>query len=140
MRPAFLGAAMGAAMIVSGGAAGAVTEQNFLLKTSADLVALCSPHEGDPNGVAAIHFCQGYLTGLYHYNEAVGRVFRGINHCPPDTYKPTRNEGVSILLAWAERHPDQLSEPPLDGMLLALKEKWPCPPTAGSEQSGGKQP
>lgn len=140
MRAAILGAAITGALIASGGASGAVTEQNFHLNTSADLVALCSPHEGETNGVAAIHFCHGYLTGLYQYNEAVGRVFRGINHCPPEAYKPTRNEGVSILLDWAKRHPEQLSQSPIDGVLLALKEKWPCPEARGPEQSGGKAP
>lgn len=140
MRSVIMGAAMSAAMIASGSATGAVTEQNFQLKTSADLLALCTPHEGEPNGMAAIHFCQGYITGLYQYNQAIGRVFRGINHCPPEGTDPSRNEGVSIFIAWAKKHPDQLSTFPFDGMLAALKEKWPCPAVGGSEQSGGKTP
>ena len=41
-----------------------VTKENFLLRNTDDLRALCSVRRDDPNVVAAIHFCHGYALGL----------------------------------------------------------------------------
>ena len=59
MRLAVIAAAVTAAL-VSGAATAAVTEQNFLLNTTGDLVALCGVSKDDPEKIAAIHFCHGY--------------------------------------------------------------------------------
>ena len=36
-----------------------VSEENFKIDTTADLVALCGVSAEDPNAVAAIHMCHG---------------------------------------------------------------------------------
>jgi hypothetical protein len=46
-------------------AAAAVTEDNFLVRTTGDLVALCSADKGDPLMTAAVSFCHGFEIGVY---------------------------------------------------------------------------
>jgi len=45
----------------------AVTQDNFLVRTTSDLVALCTAGGTDDMHIAAIHFCQGYFVGADHY-------------------------------------------------------------------------
>lgn len=105
---------------------GAVTKDNFILRTTGDLVALCSVHNDDPNAVAAIHFCHGYALGLRHYAEATGRVFRGALFCPPDGPGLTRDQAVRAFVIWAEANPQYMSEVPFDGLLRWAMATWPC--------------
>jgi hypothetical protein len=46
-------------------ASAAVTEENFHVKTAADLVALCSAEGNDEMTTAAVVFCHGYAVGVY---------------------------------------------------------------------------
>jgi hypothetical protein len=65
MRLRHLSAAalLAAALPLSGHAA--VTEENFLVRTTADLVALCTAERGDPLVTAALNFCHGFGVGVY---------------------------------------------------------------------------
>jgi hypothetical protein len=62
----------------------AVTQDNFLARTTSDLVALCSMHVG------AIHFCEGYFVGADHYSLAERGSGAPNLFCPP-TPPPTRD-------------------------------------------------
>ena len=57
-----------------------VTEDSFRLDTFKDLVALCGVAASDPNASAAIHMCHGYVTGLVHFHELMGRAPAGTGH------------------------------------------------------------
>ena len=46
-----------------------VAEENFVLDTTADLIALCGVDAADPNAMAAIHMCHGYFVGLVHFSH-----------------------------------------------------------------------
>ena len=125
------------AALVSGTAT-AVTEQNFLLKTTGDLVALCGVNKDDPDAIAAIHFCHGYALGLDHYAAATGRVFKDKLYCiPPDT-KVTRNQAIEMFVKWAADNPQYLSEPPFDGILRWAMSTWPCPKAAETQTQPSK--
>jgi hypothetical protein len=50
--------------------AGAVTEANFTLGSTGDLVALCSAAPDNGIGTAALNFCEGYLAGCRHGRDA----------------------------------------------------------------------
>ena len=62
-----------------------VTETDFQVRTTADLVDLCSASPSDPMGTAALNFCHGFAVGVYRVLEEenaakrVGRMF-----CIPD--------------------------------------------------------
>lgn len=104
-----------------------VSRENFLLRTTGDLLALCSVRGDDPNAIAAIHFCHGYALGLRHYAEATGQVFRGALFCPPAGPGLTRDESVRSFVGWAATHGQYMNEPPFDGLLRWAMATWPCP-------------
>ena len=125
MRAALLTGA--AALLIAAGAASAqVTEKHFLLRTTGDFVALCGVSRDDPNAIAAIHFCEGYLLGLDHFAEVTGQPFRGALYCPPEGLKMSRDEVVARLVAWHRRNPGPASEGPFDGIVRWAAATWPC--------------
>ena len=126
------------AMLASGTAT-AVTEQNFLLKTTGDLVALCGVSKDDPDAIAAIHFCHGYALGLDHYAAATGRVFRNKLYCIPEDTKVTRNQGIAMFVKWAADNPQYMSDPPFDGILRWAMSTWPCPKAAETQTQSSKE-
>jgi hypothetical protein len=48
-----------------GSAEANVTQDNFLMASTGDLVNLCSATEADPLYTAAVNFCQGFAVGVY---------------------------------------------------------------------------
>lgn len=116
-----------AALLLAAGAATAqVTRENFVLRTTGDLVALCGVTRNDPNATAAIHFCEGYLVGLDHFAEVTGRPFRGALYCPPEGLKISRDEMVARLVAWHRKNPGPAAEGPFDGIVRWAMATWPC--------------
>ena len=105
----------------------ATTEDQFLLRNGADLVALCSTPTSDPLYGAAIHMCHGFGAGTYQTIQAMGRHEKLDPYfCPPGT-QLTRNQGVQMFLDWAKLNPQRLSEPPVEVLARFLIEKFPCP-------------
>jgi len=116
-----------AALLFAAGAASAdVTRENFLLRTTGDLVALCGVSRSDPNAVAAIHFCEGYYLGLDHFAELTGRPFRNALYCPPDGLKLSRDEVVAMVVEFHHKNPQYASEAPVEGILRWAAATWPC--------------
>jgi hypothetical protein len=107
--------------------ASAVTADDFLLRSGADLVALCSAPASDPLYTAAIHMCHGFGAGTYQTIQAVTRHER-LEHivCPPQP-QPTRNEVVRRFLEWAKRNPQHLKEPAVELVARFLVTEFPCP-------------
>jgi hypothetical protein len=113
--PALAGAAM-------------VTDKDFKVKTTQNLINLCTASADDPMREQAIHFCHGYLVGAYAYYEA---EFSGPDTkpsiCLPNP-KPSRNEAIGMFVDWAKAHPQYMNEKPVDTEFRFLMEKWPCKP------------
>lgn len=108
------------------GAAAAVEQENFLLRTTGDLAALCGVQKDDPLQVAAIHLCQGFIAGAAHYHRAVasGSAVRPII-CPPEPH-PTRDQAAQVFVTWAKANPGLAGEPPVEGLARAFTQEWPC--------------
>jgi hypothetical protein len=104
---------------------GAVTTDAYNLETTQDLVDLCSVDMGDPMHDNAMHFCYGYVAGAMHFH---GGLARGpdVNPmvCPGE--EVTRTETVDVFVAWANANPQHMEEPPIQGVMRATTEKWPC--------------
>jgi hypothetical protein len=104
----------------------AVTEDNFLAKTTGDMIALCAPDGTDAMRAAAVNFCHGFVVGAYRVlaqeQEALGtaRAF-----CPPATL-PSRNEAIATFIQWSKSNPSVAALPPTDGMLKFLMANYPC--------------
>ena len=116
----------GAALVLLTTQSQAVTQDNFLARNTQDIVALCTAPANDPLYVAATHFCQGYLVGAYHYQQAFySESNLKLPFCPPDP-KPSRNEAIAQFVEWAKGHPEYLQDRPVDTMMKFLVESWPC--------------
>jgi hypothetical protein len=104
----------------------AVTEDNFQLRTTGDLVSLCGAAPTDAMGTAALNFCQGFGVGVYRVLEEEDKARRPPHlFCMPDP-GPTRNEAVASFIAWAKANPDQLAQAPQDGIVAYLIKQYPC--------------
>jgi hypothetical protein len=107
-------------------AGAALTEEDFRVRNAQDLVDLCSSPESDPLNDAADHFCHGYLTGAWHYHEALANGPEGVRLvCPPNP-APTRDEVVAGFVAWAGQHPEYMNESGTDALFRYLTERAPC--------------
>jgi hypothetical protein len=110
-------------------AAGAnVAETDFQVRTTADLVDLCTASPSEPMGTAALNFCHGFAIGVYRVLEEenaakrIGRMF-----CIPDGAMPSRDEAIGSFVQWAKASPDVMSQRPADGVTGYLVQKYPCP-------------
>jgi Rap1a immunity proteins len=103
----------------------AVTETNFELHNTADLVAVCSSPAGDPMVQAATGFCEGFMVGVYQTlreeQEALSRRFFCIPNPPP-----SRSQAIADFVAWARANPSVQSEMPADAVLHYLEQRFPC--------------
>src|SRR5215468_6727096 len=87
---------------------GAVTEADFEVKTTQNLLNLCTASPNDPHYREAINFCHGYLVGAYHYHIAeLGGEGGQLLVCLP-TPTPSRNEAIRQFIAWAQAHPQYM--------------------------------
>jgi hypothetical protein len=118
------GIAMYAAAFPAAGHA-AVTEDTFQLRTTGDLVELCSVAPSDPMGTAALNFCHGFAVGVYRVLEAENAARRGKLFCVTEPL-PTRNQGIADFVQWVNATPEVLSQGPADGIASYLTRKYPC--------------
>jgi hypothetical protein len=49
--------------------AGAVSEKDFEVQSTENIINLCTASPDDPLYHQAINFCHGYLVGAFHYSE-----------------------------------------------------------------------
>ena len=104
----------------------AVTRDNFLMRTTQDLVDVCSVKPGEPLYEAAVGFCHGFGVGAYQYYQAETAASASDRFvCPPEPV-PARTDIVQWFIAWAREHPQYLNERPVDGLFRFLGDTWPC--------------
>jgi hypothetical protein len=104
----------------------AVTQDNFLVRTSRDLVELCTAPPSDPLHQAAIHFCHGYLVGAFQYHVSVSPTSGpDALFCLPNP-PPSRNDAIAAFIAWAKANPQYMNERPTDTEFRWLATTYPC--------------
>jgi hypothetical protein len=110
------------------GFAGATDETDFQVKTTQDLIELCTTPPDDPLYPHAINFCHGYLVGAFHYHEASAAGPDGQRLvCPPET-TASRNEIIKEFIQWAKDRPQLWGELPVETEFRFLMQRWPCNP------------
>jgi hypothetical protein len=120
------------AVLLAAGSAGAVTEENFKLRTGVDIVELCSVGVDDPLFVAAIHMCHGFGASSYQTLVAINtHKDIGMFFCPPAP-AVSRNQAVADFLAWAKepQNASHLNDSPAALVGRYLLTKYPCPKPA----------
>jgi hypothetical protein len=103
----------------------ALTRDDFLVRTTQDLVKLCTANETDPMYNAATGFCHGYGVGAYHYYQASTDPGQGGFVCFPDP-PPTRVEVLQMFLAWTKENPQSMNELAVNSLFRFLASKFPC--------------
>ncbi len=119
-----MAAALAAACLPA--AARATSEAEFHVRTTRDLVALCSTPTSDPLATAALNFCEGFAVGAYQYHQ-VAEAATQVKplFCMPSP-APSRNEAIAQFVAWSKLHAGALDKPPIEGMFSFLKDQYPC--------------
>lgn len=106
--------------------AGAVSQQDFQVDTTEQLLNLCSATPDDPFYTHAMNFCHGYLVGAYDYYEAAHAIGKGPKMvCFPDP-PPSRNDAINMFVEWAKAHPQYWQKKPVNTEFRFLTEKYPC--------------
>ena len=113
-------------ILLPGLASAAVTEEDFVVKTTRNLINLCTASPQDPRYEEAVNFCQGYMVGAYHYSIAEhSKDPKNLFVCLPEP-KPSRNEVVALFVAWAKANPQYMTDMPVESQFRFMSEKWPC--------------
>jgi Rap1a immunity proteins len=104
----------------------AATPDHFRVRSTADLVEICSTPADDPMYPAALSFCHGFAVGAYQYYRASvsgpeGKPFV----CLPDP-PPSRTEGLQMFMAWARENSQHMGEPAVETLFRWLATTWPC--------------
>jgi hypothetical protein len=110
------------------GLAPAVELSVFHLKTTRDLLDICTTAETDAAHKEALHYCVGFLTGAVGYHNALSqhKDMKRLTCYPDGT---TREDGVRAFVAWAQpRRGDSalMNEVPVIGLMRSLNAQWPC--------------
>jgi Ssp1 endopeptidase immunity protein Rap1a len=125
MKRLFAGVALCAAL-TTGAAHAAVTEANFGVRNTGDLLELCTATQPDPMFTAASNFCHGFAVGVYRVLEEINMARRTRQlFCMPNP-PPSRSEEIAAFAQWARANPDQMTQPAADGIAKFLSQQFPC--------------
>jgi hypothetical protein len=108
--------------------AAAVSEKDFEVQTTQNLINLCTTPVDDPLHNHALNFCHGYLVGAYHYYEAISAGPKGVQLVCFSDSPPSRNDAIAMFIEWVKTHSQHLGEKPVETQFRFLMEKWPCKP------------
>jgi hypothetical protein len=122
MKPGLMIAATIAATLWA--TAQAAPVDSYRIRSTADLVAVCSTAPGDQDYATAIAFCHGVLTGAYGYYDASTPAAQRFV-CAPDP-APKRSQIASDFVAWAKARPQHMSAHAIDTLFRFAAEKFPC--------------
>lgn len=120
--------AAAAAIAFAWNGAQAAELEDFKVRSTAQLAALCGASPDNELYAEAIQFCYGYLSGAAQFHNAVvGQGGLKPLACP--TGEPSRSEFARYFAGWARgtATPEQLAEPAVQGLARAAVAKWPCP-------------
>ena len=113
--------------MAAGPAKAAVTETDFYIRTTNDLVKLCTVDPTDPSYSAAIHFCHGFASGAYQAEQLhqAGSRAKPL-FCIPAGTPPSRNETIAAFVTWAQATPASAGTSPVEGMFEFMMQRYPC--------------
>lgn len=113
--------------IGTGSAKAAVTDKEFYVRTTNDLIKLCAVDPTDPGYSAAIHFCHGFASGAYQAEQLhqAGSRAKPL-FCIPSGTPPSRNETIAGFITWAQATPAAAGTSPVEGMFEFLMQRYPC--------------
>ncbi len=102
--------------------AAASEEDDFLIQSAEDLADICD----EPENVAAIHMCQGYLVGVNQMHAAIVESLGVEVYCIPENAGVTRNTVAADFSAWVYAHPDMADMSAREALLTWARQTYPC--------------
>jgi hypothetical protein len=121
---------MALGIVVSASSAYAtVTEDNFLLRNSGDLVEVCSAVQSDPLFTAARNFCDGFVVSVFMVLQEENRAQSSNSKrlfCEPNPVS-TRDEAIASFVQWVRADAGRMALPATDGIAEFLSQRYPCP-------------
>ncbi len=119
--------ALGGAVLLMAGRAGAVEPRDFDVRNAGQLGNLCAAKPAEKDGVAAENFCHGFtqaVVSMQLTQERKSGTPRSI--CFPNPV-PKRTATVEEFVTWVRAKPERLTTPPSDAFLQFMTERFPCP-------------
>lgn len=103
-------------------------ESDFQIRTTTDLVRLCSVQESDPTFAAASHFCEGFMVGVFRVLEKreTTQSKKKMSFCRRARI-PSRQEVITAFAAWAKDDRRRLALPANKEIASFLTRRYPCP-------------
>jgi hypothetical protein len=128
LRLTTLAAALAGLAVASPAHAAPVSQDDFQVQTTANLVSLCASDPADPLYTASRNFCQAFVVATYRaiVMEQMASRTKHKMFCVPAT-QPTRDQATAAFVAWASARPKTLSSTPTDGIAEYLAAQYPCP-------------
>ena len=115
-----------ASFLVPALAGAAVTDEDFVLATTQNLVNLCAVSADDPRAKEAIQMCEGYMVGAYHYYLATNSGKNDMRLVCMPSPTPTRDQMAAMFVEWAKANPQYMKEAPVDSEFRFMSTRWPC--------------
>ena len=104
----------------------AVSQDDFLIRTTGNLVNLCAADATDPLYAPAIYFCQAFGAGVFQTQQLYQAASGGKPlYCMPAPL-PTRNEAMNAFVTWAKATPAVTDIVPAAGVMQYLMKTYPC--------------
>jgi hypothetical protein len=126
MKVTITGAAV-VLILTATSAQAAVSQDDFLIRTTGNLVNLCAADTKDPLYAPAVNFCQAFGAGVFQAQQLYQAASRGKPlFCTP-TPPPTRNEAMNGFVTWAKATPAVTDIVPAAGIMQYLLQTYPCP-------------
>jgi Rap1a immunity proteins len=97
-----------------------------MVRSTGDLIQLCTAEPSDPMVTAALNFCHGFGVGVFRVLQEIESARKAPTFCLPEPM-PTRNESLKNFVQWGKTNPDELALPPQDGIQAFLVKQYPCP-------------
>ena len=96
----------------------------FRIRHTADLVAVCAKSPSASEYASSIAFCHGILSGAYgYYDASTPTADRYV--CATQPY-PTRAKVMEDFVVWAKSRPQHMPNHAIDTLFIYLAEAYPC--------------
>ena len=115
-----------AALVCAAPSVQALELSDFNVKTTRNLVTLCSAPVGEAFYDAAKGYCFGFFDAAQDYHRVITSGDLVAPVACPDKVN-TRQELLDAFLSWAASNDGLLdTESPIQGVMRAVSAKWPC--------------
>jgi len=103
-----------------------VTPESCTIRTTGDLVRLCTTPATDPQHAEALGWCHGYGRGALDYHRAATPANAAPLFCVPAP-SPLPSEVLRRFVAWGNANPAAMSAHAVEGVFRFLFAPYPCP-------------